>query len=257
MRAVLVAFLLSLLVGCGGGEKPAETKGADKTAAKDGSAASATVKTDGEKQVVTYQTGDQKMTVESDGKTMVIKSADGKETTVNVGAAQKLGETMAATADKEVAAATEDAAQAGEATEASAASEASESSSAQAMTIKTGEASMTFGGTNVPKDFPLPLYKDAKVEYSAHIEPTADNKEENYQIHLTSKDPAETVAKFYEAELKKKGLEVNRIDQKFNGMEIITLACESQKDNVSATAQAQRDADSDTTRIILTWTNQK
>jgi len=259
--AVVLSAILSLglLIGCGG-EKPSEKadKGSPEVS-NTPTAGSATKTTDtrtaatgeaaeGENQVITIQTGDQEVSVVTGGDQVVVKSADGKETRLNVEKVQSLAQAIS------------DAAKEGETAEPPSDTDtqdtSSESKAPSTVKIDTGKATLTVGESQVPEDFPLPAYEGANVEYSAHVKPESAKDEEVYQLHLTSPDAPDAVAKFYLEAFKKAGLSMQRLDQKINETTIVTITGESPSDGISASAQAQRDPDADTTRIIIIWKRQ-
>lgn len=190
MRTLVFLLVLIGLMGCGGGDKSADGKG-DSTAVSAQSPGEAR----GEKQVATYQSGDEEVSVESDGE--------------------------------------------------------------ESFEFHSAQGSVVSGGQEIIKGFPFPVYKDAKVGFSTHVNPADNNDKEIYQAQLTSTDTPEAVAAFYEEALNKMGLKIEKMDQKMDATEMIHLRGTSDSDGVDASVQAIREGEGEPTTIVLTWTKKQ
>jgi hypothetical protein len=101
-----------------------------------------------------------------------------------------------------------------------------------------------------PEDFPLPIYTGMRINKTLRTQ-TGDFK--GIQVELLGDASLQAVADFYEAEFKKRALNVSKMDQKTAvGEEILILG---QSDNITAGISASREKNQ--TRVVLSWSEKQ
>ena len=104
--------------------------------------------------------------------------------------------------------------------------------------------------TAAPDDFPLPIYAGMQVKNTLRTQ-TGDFK--GMQVELLGDASPQAVADFYEAEFKKRALNVSKMDQKTTvGEEILILG---QSDGVTAGIAVSREKNQ--TRVVLSWSEKQ
>lgn len=104
--------------------------------------------------------------------------------------------------------------------------------------------------TIAPEDFPLPIYAGLQVKGSLRTQ-TGDFK--GIQVELVGDAAPQAIADFYEAEFKKRGLNVSKMNQKTAaGEEILILG---QSETITAGIAASREKDE--TRVVVSWSVQQ
>lgn len=104
--------------------------------------------------------------------------------------------------------------------------------------------------TTAPEDFPLPLYTGLQVKGSLRTQ-TGDFK--GIQVELVGDAAPQAIADFYEAEFKKRGLNVSKMNQKTAaGEEILLLG---QSETITAGFAASREKNE--TRVVLSWSEKQ
>ena len=101
-----------------------------------------------------------------------------------------------------------------------------------------------------PEGFPLPIYTGMRVNKTLRTQ-TGDFK--GMQVELLGDASPQAVADFYEAEFKKRALNVSKMDQKTTvGEEILILG---QSDGVTAGIAVSREKNQ--TRVVLSWSEKQ
>lgn len=101
-----------------------------------------------------------------------------------------------------------------------------------------------------PEDFPLPIYAGLQVKGSLRTQ-TGDFK--GTQVELIGDATPQAIAGFYEAEFKKRGLNVSKMNQKTAaGEEILLLG---QSETITAGLAASREKNE--TRVVLSWSEKQ
>jgi len=104
--------------------------------------------------------------------------------------------------------------------------------------------------TAVPDDFPLPLYTGMQVKNTLRTQ-TGDFK--GIQVELVGDASPQAVADFYEAEFKKRQLNVSKMNQKTaTGEEILLLG---QSETITAGVSTMREQNQ--TRAVLSWSEKQ
>jgi hypothetical protein len=101
-----------------------------------------------------------------------------------------------------------------------------------------------------PEGFPLPIYAGMRVNKTLRTQ-TGDFK--GMQVELLGDASPQAVADFYEAEFKKRNLNVSKMNQKTAaGEEILILG---QSDNITAGVATAREKNQ--TRVVLSWSEKQ
>lgn len=104
--------------------------------------------------------------------------------------------------------------------------------------------------TQLPSDFPLPVYEGFTVKNTIR---TATSDAHGTQVEIIGDAAPEVVARFYEAEFRKRGLEVSKLTQKTEtGDEVLVLGMSS-----TITAGIVATKEQSRTRVILSWSEKK
>lgn len=98
----------------------------------------------------------------------------------------------------------------------------------------------------IPKDFPVPIYDGFKVKDVMRMQIL---DKEIIQIDAVGNAAPESVAQFYEAEFKKRGMQIT-ISTKQEAKGVVTLVIGSSNE-LSVTATVSREGNQ--TRLILSW----
>jgi hypothetical protein len=102
----------------------------------------------------------------------------------------------------------------------------------------------------VPEDFPLPIYTGMQVKNTLRTQ-TGDFK--GVQVELVGDASPQAVADFYEAEFKKRNLNVSKMNQKTAaGEEILILG---QSETITAGVSAMREQNQ--SRVVLSWSEKQ
>lgn len=115
--------------------------------------------------------------------------------------------------------------------------------------FKGPEGSLKMAEGEVPKGFPLPVYKGAKVLQGVTHERPDEGK--MYQVTLQTPDAVGKIADFYAKALKDKGIEAERRELKSDEMAMVALTSES--DKLQVTVTATRQAKDDKATVSLAW----
>ncbi len=101
-----------------------------------------------------------------------------------------------------------------------------------------------------PEDFPLPIVAGMQVKGTLRTQ-TGDFK--GMQVEITGDASPQAVADFYEAEFKKRNLNVSKMNQKTDaGEEILVLG---QSERITAGVAANRE--NNQTRAVLSWSEKQ
>lgn len=112
------------------------------------------------------------------------------------------------------------------------------------------QPSETAATATAPEDFPLPIYTGLQVKGSLRTQ-TGDFK--GIQVELVGDVSPQAIADFYEAEFKKRGLNVSKMNQKTaSGEEVLLLG---QSETITAGFAASREQNK--TRVVLSWSEKQ
>ncbi|MDM7461556.1 MAG: hypothetical protein P3X24_007925 [bacterium] len=101
-----------------------------------------------------------------------------------------------------------------------------------------------------PQDFPLPIYTGFNIANTLRTQ-TGDFK--GLQVEIVGDAPLQAVSDFYEAEFKKRGLQVRKLAQNTDqGEEALVLG---QSETITAGVSATRA--NNQTRVVLSWSEKK
>jgi len=114
------------------------------------------------------------------------------------------------------------------------------------VSFKSGGMTHTFaeGQDAVPKDFPLPIYPGATT--SGSVSAGGEDQEHSQFLMLASNDSMDKISEFYQAQLKDKGWEIDKVD---TSPKLVSI--DAHKDKLQANAELVEDSDSDKTTISL------
>ncbi|MBN1346045.1 MAG: hypothetical protein JXQ73_25380 [Phycisphaerae bacterium] len=121
----------------------------------------------------------------------------------------------------------------------------------QSTQIKTKDGTFNFGKGEIPRGFPLPVYKGAQVGQTGHLRPPGEG--EVYQLSATVKAPVAEVAAFYKKALEDKKLKLNPTELKTGDVEMARY--EARSDKVEAAVSISKNKDEADTIIAIVWTN--
>lgn len=114
------------------------------------------------------------------------------------------------------------------------------------VSYKSGGMTQKFveGQDAVPKDFALPIYPNATT--SGSVSAGGDDQEHSQFLMLSSNDSMDKISEFYQAELKNKGWDLDKVD---TSPKLVSI--DAHKGKVQANAELVEDSDSDKTTISL------
>jgi hypothetical protein len=114
------------------------------------------------------------------------------------------------------------------------------------VSFKSGGMTHTFaeGQDAIPKDFALPIYPGATT--SGSVSAGGEDQEHSQFLMLASNDSMDKISEFYQAQLKEKGWEIDKVD---TSPKLVSI--DAHKDKLQANAELVEDSDSDKTTISL------
>lgn len=114
------------------------------------------------------------------------------------------------------------------------------------VSFKSGGMTHTFaeGQDAIPKDFALPIYPGATT--SGSVSAGGEDQEHSQFLMLSSNDSMDKISEFYQAQLKDKGWEIDKVD---TSSKLVSI--DAHKGKLQANAELVEDSDSDKTTISL------
>ncbi|CAN5624864.1 hypothetical protein BH10CYA1_BH10CYA1_42830 [soil metagenome] len=114
------------------------------------------------------------------------------------------------------------------------------------VSFKSGGMTHTFaeGQDAIPKDFALPIYPGATT--SGSVSAGGEDQEHSQFLMLSSNDSMDKISEFYQAQLKDKGWEIDKVD---TSSKLVSIDTHNSK--FQANAELVEDSDSDKTTISL------
>jgi hypothetical protein len=115
--------------------------------------------------------------------------------------------------------------------------------------IKSKDASVTFGKSEIPKGFPLKVYPGSKVLQA--MDAKQGGKGQTYHVTTQVTAPLEKVVAHYEKAFKDKGLEVKRTE--INTGEVQTVLVNGKSDKVEAMVSVVKNAKEKAVTTTIAW----
>jgi hypothetical protein len=124
------------------------------------------------------------------------------------------------------------------------------------VTVKSKDGTATFGSTEVPADFPLPVLDGAEVAATASTGKPDGGK--SFHVSLKSARPPAEIADFYQAALRDSGMKVRRQEHKMAGTHMVMLSGSKgkKKQRTQASVHVSKPPNEEKANVMITWSGE-